>query len=104
MSLGTCFFQKISGCGLAGKQQDLAAGKQLTYLDGSFNSIHVLHDHVTDYEFRLHFAGPSNGGVAGINCCSVKAILVEDDRKSVGDHALIIHDENAGFSRLSVKF
>src|SRR5215467_13447904 len=102
MSLSAGFLQKVGGRSLPGEEKNLASRHQLTYLNCSFNAVHVGHDYVADHQVRTSRAGTIHCGYSSIDSRRLEAVLVQDDRQRISDNSFIIYNQHASFRRLSV--
>src|SRR6478735_4297010 len=89
MSLGAGFFQQIGRVGLAREQKNLASWQHLANADRGLNAVHVRHDYVADDQIRLGFTCAVHGGSSRIDRRGVKSVLIENNRQSIGDYALV---------------
>ena len=66
-------------------------------LDGGVDPVQVSHDHVGDEHVGRKTGGDLDGLLAGIDGAGFKSALVQDHGKSIGDHPLVVGNQNLGF-------
>jgi hypothetical protein len=102
MPLSAGFFQKICCCCLAGKEKNLAARQDLANADRGFNTVHVRHNDIADDQIWPGFTRPIHGRSSSVDGRGVKAVLIENYRQRISDHALVVHYQDSGFGRLAI--
>jgi len=91
MSLGPRALQQVGRCRLAGEQENLAGWKELSYVNGRFDAIHVGHNDIADHEVRFNRTGSLNGARAGVHGRCIEAVLIQNDCERVCDNPLIVN-------------
>lgn len=96
MALSASFLQQVGGSGLTREKENLTVGHPRACNDGCFDACHTGHDDVADEHVGLKGFERFNGFFTTEYCASFKACLIENDRKGVGDHLLVVRDEYPG--------
>ena len=104
MSLGPCFFKEIGGSCLTGKEQNLALGKHLPDLYGSFDPVHVGHDDITNHQIRMAGSRSLHRRRPCVDRGGFEAVLIQDDGQGIGDDTLVVYYQDSGLGGLTVAF
>ncbi len=99
VALGAGFFEEVGGGGLAGEEKNLAVGAPGAGGDGGFDAGHAGHDDVGDEHVGFKGIERFDGFFAAVDGARLEARLIEDDGEGVGDHLLIVGDEDARLLR-----
>jgi hypothetical protein len=97
VTAGAGVFEKLGRGRLAGKEKNFAGWQKFADVDGGVDAVHVVHHHVADDQVRTVAARSFDGSRAAVNRCRRESILVEDNRKGIGDYALVVNYQNFGF-------
>jgi hypothetical protein len=88
--------EEVGGSGLAGEQQDAAAGYHAGDLNSGFNATHTGHNDVGEENVRMEMARGLDSFLAAINGSGFEAILIENHAQGVGDDAFVVGDKDSG--------
>jgi hypothetical protein len=92
-----CIVEKVSRAGLAGKQKNFALGILRTEMDREVYTRHSGHRYIGHEKLRSGLSGGGNGLIRVIEGESMKACLIQNDRKGLRNDRFVIDDENNTF-------
>jgi hypothetical protein len=83
---------EVGGGGLAGEEQDAAAGDHGADLNGGFDAAHTGHDDVGEEDLGVKVTRGFDGSLAAVDSGGFEAILVQNQSESVGDDTFVVGD------------
>jgi hypothetical protein len=89
-------FEQICCCRLPGEEHNLAGGQFGDYFNGSFNSGDPRHDYIGNQHIGLENSGYLERLFSAVDGLRLKACLIQDDCKRIGDHLLVIGNKHLG--------